>query len=62
MRNALMRRKRRKARKVRHLGVNVEVLCLRDIEQLASRWKLRRLALAAHARPGAAAARRVQRP
>ena len=62
MRHSLMGRKRRKARKTRHLDVNVEVLCRRDIEQLASRWKLRRLALAARARPGAAATRRALRP
>jgi hypothetical protein len=62
MRHSLMGRKRRKARKARDLGVNVQVLSRRDIEQLASRWKLRRLALAARAGPGAADARRMQRP
>ena len=51
MRHSLMGRKRRKARKARHLGVNVEVLCLRDIETIASRWKLRRLARAARTHP-----------
>jgi hypothetical protein len=49
MRQALTARKRRKARKARLLGVNVEVLCRRDIERLASRWQLRRLARAAGA-------------
>jgi hypothetical protein len=51
MRNSLMGRKRRKVRKARCLGVNVEVLSLRDIELLAERWKLGRLAYAARARP-----------
>jgi hypothetical protein len=51
MRHGLMRRKRRKARKAQSLGVSVEVLCRRDIEALASRWKLRRLARAARTRP-----------
>jgi hypothetical protein len=51
MRHSLMGRKRRKARKARHLGVNVEMLCRRDIEKLASRWKLQRLAHAARASP-----------
>ena len=59
MRHSLMGRKRRKARKAQHLGVNVELLCPRDIERLASRWKLRRLARAARAHPvsGATGAR-----
>lgn len=51
MRHGLMGRKRRKARKAQSLGVNVEVLCRRDIETLASRWKLRRLARAARTEP-----------
>ena len=50
MRSSLMARKRRKARKARCLGVNVEVLSLRDIELLADRWKLGRLADAVRAR------------
>lgn len=53
MRPALQHRKRRKVRKARRLGVNVEVLCRKDIETLASRWRLRRLQVAARARPGA---------
>jgi len=57
MRQSLTHRKRRKARKTRGLGVNVEVLFRRDIEQLASRWQLRRLASAAQDRTG-----RAQRP
>ena len=55
MRQSLMGRKRRKARKARHLGVNVELLCRHDIETLASRWKLRRLARAARAHPASGA-------
>jgi len=58
MRNSLAGRKRRKVRKARLLGVSVEVLCRRDIETLARRWKLRRLAHAARARPGLLAAQR----
>jgi hypothetical protein len=53
MRQSLIGRKRRKARKAQGLGVNVEVLSRRDIEALASRWKLRRLARAARPRPAA---------
>jgi hypothetical protein len=37
---ALSHRKRKKARKAQRLGVNVEVLFRRDIERLASRWRL----------------------
>jgi 4-hydroxyphenylpyruvate dioxygenase-like putative hemolysin len=45
------------ARKARHLGVSVEVLSRNDIEKLADRWKLTRLAHAARARPMSVAAR-----
>jgi hypothetical protein len=58
MRQALSHRKRRKARKARGLGVNVEVLFRQDIERLASRWRLQRLEQAARARPQAAPERR----
>jgi hypothetical protein len=51
MRNSLLRPKRRKARKARGHGVRVEVLSRGDLETLADRWKLRRLAHAARARP-----------
>jgi hypothetical protein len=51
MRQSLSHRKRRKARKARGLGVNVEVLFRRDIERLASRWRLPGLERAARARP-----------
>jgi hypothetical protein len=51
MRPALQNRKRQKVRKARRLGVNVEVLGRPDIERLASRWRLRRLQVAARARP-----------
>lgn len=47
LRHGLMSRKRRKARAVRRQGVTVEVLGRRDIERLARRWKLDRLARAA---------------
>jgi hypothetical protein len=47
MRHGLMNRKRRKVRKVRRQGVTVEVLGRRDIELLAERWELDRLAHAA---------------
>jgi hypothetical protein len=56
MRQSLTGRKRRKARKARRLGVNVEVLCRQDIELLASPWKLRGLARAARVRPRGAVA------
>lgn len=49
MRDGLMSRKRRKARKARKLGVTVEVLGRRDIARLAARWGLDRLARAADA-------------
>ena len=61
MRPALQNRKRRKVRKARRLGVNVEVLGRSDIERLASRWQLRRLQVAARARP-AGTPRRPARP
>jgi hypothetical protein len=51
MRQSLTGRKRRKARKARRLGVNVEVLCRADIETLARRWKLRGLARAVGTTP-----------
>jgi hypothetical protein len=51
MRPALQNRKRQKVRKARGLGVNVEILARPDIERLASRWRLRRLQVAARARP-----------
>jgi hypoxanthine phosphoribosyltransferase len=60
MRHSLMGRKRRKARKARHLGLNVEVLCRRDIETLASRWKLRRLARAVRSHPHTPARKAVR--
>lgn len=48
MRQALAARKRRKARKARErAGVVVEILFRRDIERLARRWQLRKLARAA---------------
>lgn len=47
LRNGLMNRKRRKARKARRQGVTVGLLGLREIEQLARRWDLDRLARAA---------------
>jgi hypoxanthine phosphoribosyltransferase len=59
MRDGLMHRKRRKVRKARQLGVNVEVLSRRDLERLANRWRLRRLGVAA--RPGLRTAR-ARRP
>lgn len=55
MRPALTHRKRRKARKtMERTGVTVELLCRGDIERLARRWQLPRLAHAAgptHAPP-----------
>ena len=48
MRQSLTHRKRRKARKtMERNGVTVQVLCKRDIEGLARRWRLRRLGRAA---------------
>jgi hypothetical protein len=48
MRQALTRRKRRKAQKARErAGVNVQVLVRRDFARLAERWKLEELASAA---------------
>ena len=57
MRQTLTYRKRRKVRKARRLGVNVEVLCRHDFERLASRWCLPRLERAVRARPGGAGGR-----
>jgi hypothetical protein len=62
MRQTLTYRKRRKARKARRLGVNVQVLCRRDIEQLASRWCLPGLERAVRARHGGAGGTRAARP
>ncbi|HLF67915.1 MAG TPA: hypothetical protein VI503_01115 [Gaiellaceae bacterium] len=48
MRQALTRRKRRKARKLRErTGSVVEILFRRDIERLARRWRFPELARAA---------------
>jgi hypothetical protein len=55
MRQPLANRKRRKARKARERGVAVEILCRRDIERLARRWRLGRLARAAGGGNGASA-------
>jgi bifunctional protein TilS/HprT len=48
MRDGLMFRKRRKARKARRHGITVEILGRRDIERLAGRWELHQLAQAAN--------------
>jgi hypoxanthine phosphoribosyltransferase len=53
MRQRLTNRKRRKASKVRaRRGVVVEILFRRDVERLARRWQLPRLAAAAASLPG----------
>jgi anti-sigma B factor antagonist len=52
MRQRLTNRKRRKALKARALGgITVEILFRRDLERLASRWRLPGLAAAVTARP-----------
>jgi len=50
MRPALQNRKRRKVRKARGLGVNVQILGRHDLERLAVRWRLKRLEVAARTR------------
>ena len=50
MRPALQNRKRRKLRKARGLGVNVQILGRHDLERLAARWRLKRLEVAARTR------------
>jgi hypothetical protein len=52
MRQALTNRKRQKVIKARiREGVTVEILFRRDIERLAHRWKLPRLAAAVRCAP-----------